>query len=143
MKMLNTFFQICIYFCIITLVFTLAINVVSAWNLFVTVDSGIQTAEQSDNILAVITGFSGGMEIIWTFILTIGGISSIIVAKFLQNSSIIGVWLLSSVMWTSYFKTVTVVDINNWIPSDIILIFTTAILFIWVAAIIGMLSRSG
>jgi hypothetical protein len=76
-------------------------------------------------------------------VLTVGGIGSIVAAKFMQSSSIIGVWLLSAVMWTSYSKCISVININSWIPGDVFTMFTTALIFIWAAAIIGMLSNSG
>jgi len=121
----------------------MAVSVVSSWNLFIAVEAGPAASGASDNVLSLLTGFSGGMEYIWTLVLTVGGISSIVAAKFMQNSSIIGVWLLSSVMWTSYNKCIASININDWIPGSFLGLFTTALLFIWAAAIIGMMSNSG
>ena len=104
--------------------------------------------QTSDNIFSIMSGFSGGAEYVWltTFLLT-GG-AAFILAKMLQSSSIIGVWLFSSVFWTSYHNCLTVVNVNNWLLefsvfSDFILIATVGLLFIWIGAVIGMLTGSG
>jgi len=143
MKLLNTFFQTCVYFCILIVVFTLAVNVISSWSLFVSVEAGSAASGESDNVFSLLTGLSGGMEFIWLSLLTVGGIASIVVAKITFSTNIIGVWLLSSVLWSSYMRMFSVVEINNWIPLNVIVLFTTVLLFVWVSAIIGMLSGSG
>ena len=65
------------------------------------------------------------------------------VAKMTQSTNMIGVWLFSSVFWTSYNNAISVIDVNSWIPGDFLLMFTVAFLFLWVGAVIGILTGSG
>lgn len=139
----NTFFQTCIYLCIVIIIFTVAIKFVHTLDLYTDVDTGIHISDKADNVFAEISGFSGGMEIVWASLITASGLGALVVAKVTQSTNMIGVWLFSSVFWTSYHGCITVVDINNWIPANFLLMFTVAFLFLWAAAITGMLTGSG
>ena len=139
----NTFFQTAIYICILIIILTLAINFINGLNLFIDVESGVSVGDKPNNVFQSITGFTGGFEYIWISLLTATGLGALVVAKLTQSTNMIGVWLFSGVFWTSYNKCISVVDVNGWIPAEFLLIFTVAILFLWAAAIIGMLTGSG
>ena len=139
----NTFFQITIYICALIIIVTLAITFINGLNIFVDVESSHNVEDTSNNVLQELTGFTGGFEYIWTSIILGSGLGTLVVAKLTQSTNMIGVWLFSGVFWTSYNKCMSVVNINNFIPNDFLLIFTAALLFLWVAAIIGMLTGSG
>jgi len=139
----NTFFQTSIYLCFVIIVFCTAIAFVNALDLYTDVETGPFIADTPDNVFSSISGFEGGMELVWVALVTAGGIGALVVAKVTSSTNMIGVWLFSSIFWTSYHSCITVVDINNWIPGDFLLMFTVAFLFLWAAAIIGMLTGSG
>jgi len=139
----NTFFQTCIYLCIVIIVFCIAIAFVNALDLYTDVESGPFIADEADNVFQQISQFDGGMEYVWIALVTAGGLGALVVAKMTGSTNMIGVWLFSSIFWTSYHHCISVVDINSWIPGDFLLMFTAAFLFLWAAAIIGMLTGSG
>jgi len=145
---LNTFFQVATYLCIILLLFTLAINFVNAMGIFpVDVKTGISTEGDTPNIFSDITGLDGGMEYIWITILSVSGIGTIVVAILMHSTTPVGVWLFSSVFWTSYIRMIDVVNVTGVFDTDPLLSFlkigTVAMLFLWVGAIIGMFTGSG
>ena len=143
----STFFQTCVYLCILIIIFTFAISFINSLNLFYDVETGVGTEGTSNNIFETITGFSGGFEYIWISLLTATGLGALVVAKLTQSTNMIGVWLFSGVFWTSYSKCISVINISygsqQWIPAQFLIIFTVALLFLWAAAIIGMLTGSG
>jgi len=121
------------------IIFTLCFNFISALNILQTsTTTNIDLTTSANNIFSQISGFSGGIEYVWVSILTIAGISSFILAKILNSVSIIGVYLLSAVFWTSFNRCLAFININNFIPSELLTIIIVPLLFIWVAAIIGM-----
>lgn len=138
---ISNYFRICVYFCLGLIIFTLCINLVSALNIFTSIDTGVSSTGSSNDIFTQITGLSGGMQFIWASVLTIGGFLAIVMAKMLQSTSIIGIYLFSSVFWTSYSRFVTTININSFIPSNFLIIFTVGLLFIWGAAVISMLTN--
>lgn len=144
----NTFFQTSIYICILIIILTMAINFINTLDLFLDVESGYAVSgKEPNNIFADITGFSGGFEFIWISLLTVAGLGALVVAKLTHSTNMIGVWLFSGVFWTSYNKCISVVNISSggeaWIAPEFLLMFTVALLFLWAAAIIGMLTGSG
>jgi len=139
----NTFFQTCIYLCIVIIIFCVAIVFVNTLNIYTDVDSGPVIANEADNVFTALSGFSGGMEYIWIALVTAGGLGALAVAKLTQSTNMIGIWLFSSMFWTAYHNCITVIDVNEWIPGNFLLMFTVAFLFLWGAAVTGMLTGSG
>lgn len=141
---LNTFFKICVYFCLILIIFNFSLTIVNSWNIFVTAESGVQyEGSTAGGIFESITGLSGGAGFVWAALVTATGLAALILVKISQSASVLGVWLLSTVYWTSYHGAITVLNMNNWIPNNILLTITLGLLFIWMAAIIGILTGSG
>lgn len=146
---LNTFFQVAVYICIALLLLTLAINFVNATGAFpIEVSTSVATEGQNTtNIFNDITGLTGGMEYIWLTVLSITGIGAIAVAVLMHSTTPIGVWLFSSVFWTSYGRMIGTINITGVFDVDPMASFlvmgTVSILFIWTAAIIGMFTGSG
>jgi len=156
--MRETFFQICIIFSILLIIFTLSINFVSALGVFGDIDfeqginidsgdAGTNLTDISDNVFTKISGYSGGAQSVWVAVMTIGGIISIGTAILMHSAVPIGVYIFSSVFWTSYGRTLNVVNINGIFStepmSQFILIITVGLIFIWLGALAGMFSGSG
>lgn len=139
---LNTFFQLCIYFCICMIVLTLSINFINGLDIFETVETGVGISGDSDNIFSQLTGLTGGMEFIWLAVTSLAGVGAVLLATFMHSAIPVGAYLFSVVFWTSYGRSLSVLS-GLYIPSDFLLIGTVAMLFIWAGALAGMFSGSG
>jgi hypothetical protein len=138
---LDNLFQLCFYFCLVIVIFMVSINIVNSLHLFAPISSGISTAGKTpENIFTEITGFSGGMEYIWIGLLSATGFIVLVIVKITQSTTMIGVYLLSAVFWTSFTKFASSININNWIPSEMMTAIIVGSLFIWVGAIISLLT---
>jgi len=137
---LTNYFRIAIYFCLVMIIFTLAVNFVSALNIFSAVPTGISSSGTPQDIFSEISGFSGGVQYIWVLLLTMAGLFVVFMAKVFNDKAIIGVYIFSAIFWTSFNRCLSVINIGNFIPGDLLTIFVVALLFVWVAAIIGMLT---
>lgn len=156
--MRETFFQLCVIFSFLLIIFTLSINFINAIGVFgdTSVETGIDTEvadvdadeyETSDNIFSKITHLSGGSEYIWTTIMGVAGIISIGVAILMHSAVPVGIWIFSSVFWTSYVHTLGVVNVNNIFStspmSGFLAIITVGMIVIYMGALAGMFSGSG
>ena len=156
--MRESFFQLCVIFAFLLIIFTLAINFVNALGIYgdTTVDTGIDTSvsdvnstefERSNNIFAKISGLSGGSEYVWTTILSVSGIVSIAVAILMHSAVPVGVWIFSSVFWASYIRCISVINVNGIFTtaplSGFLIIVTVGIIVIFMGALAGMFSGSG
>jgi hypothetical protein len=140
---LNNYFRIIIYFCIILIIVSLCINVVTAWGLFSsTSTTTIHASGTPEQIFKTITGIDQGMYFVWGAILSIGGFTAVVVAYLLQSSSVLGIYLYSAVFWVVFNGTLANININNFIPPEFLTIAIVGVFFVWVASIIGMLTIS-
>jgi hypothetical protein len=121
------------------IIFTLAINLVSALGVFSAIPTGIASGTAGELFTAV-SGFTNGFEYIWVILLTATGFLSFFMAKLMGSASIIGIYLFSAVFWSSFSRCIAFININGFIPADFLTIITVGLLFIWVAAVIGMLT---
>lgn len=138
---LDDLFQLCFYFVLVIVIFMVSINIVNSLNLFAPISSGMSTAGKTpENIFSEVTGFTGGMEYIWIGLLSATGFIVLVIVKITQSTTMIGVYLLSAVFWTSFTKFVSSININSWIPGELMTGIIVGSLFIWVGAIIGMLT---
>lgn len=147
MRTLNTFLQICIYLSISLIVFTLSINFVSAMNVFGSIETGVSSSGNATNVFSTITGLSGGLEYVWTMIITGTGIVSLGLAIWMRSAIPVGAYLFSTIFWTSYIRSISVVNVtgifNSEPLSSFLLIGTVGMLFIWAAALVGIFTGGG
>jgi len=131
------------YFTIILLIFTLSVNFVSAANFFGTnVPSGVDLNTSSENSTFIsLTGES--TTDLWLLVLVAAGAGGIVVAWLTHSTAILGVYLFSIIFWGSYGTMLGVTKIGNYIPAAFLFIATAALIFVFMGAIIGMLSGSG
>ena len=148
--MRESFFQICIIFSILLITFSTSIIFINALDVFGSeVEAGIdiESGDTSDNVFTKITGLSGGAQYIWATIMTISGIIMIAVAILMHSAVPVGVWIFSSVFWTSYTGLIGVININGIFTEEpllyFLLIFTVGLTFVWMGALAGMFSGSG
>jgi len=139
---LSNYFRIAVYFCLVMVIFTLAINFVSALGIFPPVESGMEvdTSGGATDVVQKISGFSGGLGTMWAIITAASAGVAIVVARIIGNASVIGVWLFSGIFWTSYGRAMTVTNIGGYIGQDFLIMFTVALVFVWIAAVISMIT---
>ena len=95
------------------------------------------------NALTVLTGLSGGMETMWALFLVAGAAASVFLAWATHSVVPIGIYLFSEVFWTSWIRTHSLLDFGGYIPADFLLLISVGMLFLFIAAVIGMLTGSG
>jgi len=153
MKELNTFLQICIYLAISLTIFTLCINFVSMLGVFGTgIETGVGVGSDTPSIFTDISGFSGGVEGIWLIVTTVTGILAVGVAILMHSAIPVGAYILSVVFWTSYSRCISVINVPTEAGATLfaaepmsyfLIIATVGMLFIWIAAIVGIFTGSG
>ena len=139
---MGTFYRTSVYLCLALIVFTLAINFVNSLQAFDPYKSGM-TDVNEENALEQISGLSGGMAGIWSIAVVGTGIGAIVLAWVTKQIIPIGIHLFSVVFWTSWIRMWTVTDIGGYIPGEFTILFFVGAIFIFIAAVIGMLTGSG
>ena len=139
-----SFFRTSIYICLIIIVFTLSINFVNSLGAFNAYEAQPTDEEITvDNALEQISGLEGGMASLWALAVGVGAIGAIALVFISKQISPIGIYIFSTVFWTSWLKMNGVININGVMPVELMVIFTVAAIFLFIAAIIGMLTGSG
>ena len=139
-----SFFRTSIYLCLAIIVFTMSINFVNTLGAFNAYEAQPTDEEiDVDNALEQISGLEGGMASLWALAIGVGAIGAIALVFISKQISPIGIYIFSTVFWTSWLKMNSVININGVMPVELMVIFTVAALFLFIAAIIGMLTGSG
>lgn len=144
---LNSFYQYCVYICIMLIIFNFAIAFVNTLDAFpTTYEVGYNGTGASDtsfeNLTTNTTGSGLQMDDVWLIVVSafVVGLPLVIATR---STTIIGVYIFSAVFWASYGHTLLVVHSMLTGYGDFILIGTVAMTFLWVGAVAGMLSGSG
>jgi hypothetical protein len=131
------------------IIFTLVINFVVAFGVFGDADisTPVATEGSEEDVFYKISGFEGGMGQVWFIVTAVGGILSVAAAILMRSTTPIGIYLFSEIFWTSYTKFIDTVNINNTFGAEplsmLFLVITVGLMFIWIGALIGMLTGSG
>lgn len=141
---MNTFFRLAVYFTFAMLFATLVGNLLFTTGAFETVHvaPGHQDINET-NALSKLTGLSGGMEGIWLLVTTIAGVTAVGISILVHSVVPIGIYVFGEVFWTSYIKLSGVLSFGSFLPSDMLIIIGVGMVFLFIAAIIGMLTGSG
>lgn len=148
---LNSLFQTCFYLTLVLLVFSLSISFISALGIFGTVESGVDVdIEDADETTDNVFGMNINMSVILTAVTSSEGIASLAglgatvgMAILTRSPTLIGVGLFSTLFWTSYIHTANVISVGGFIPVGLIIISSVIVVFLWIGAIIGMITGSG
>ena len=142
---MNTFFRICIYYCLALLVFTLLFGLVNATGAFgIDVEEGLHISDTDSALGELSTLATPNMN--YLIVLVAGGVAAGLVAGVLTQSIVpVGISVFGSVFWASYINTYSVLSMGNpsYIPGELLLIITVCTVLIFIAAIVGMLTGSG
>ena len=124
------------------LLFSLCVSFIHGLGVFPVADNpGLETT--SDNVLSQLTLLDGDMSALWLSLVTIGGVTALGLAYLTHSVTPIGIHLFGTVFWTAYIRTSSILNTGGYIPADFLLIATVGMIFIFIAAIIGMLTGSG
>lgn len=133
-----SFFRFCIYICLCMIALSLVINFVNGLNAFPTKMSGGMSVKDTSNALEQLTGLTGGMESIWLLFTSLGAIGAVALAIAIGSFIPIAIYIYGTVFWTSFIRASSVLSFGGYIPSDLILIFSVIIMFVFIASCIGM-----
>jgi hypothetical protein len=105
---------------------------------------GVQDLNEG-NALQRLTGLSDpNMAAIWLIVTSLTGIAVVALAALTHSVVPIGLHLFGTVFWTSYIRANSVLGIGSgYIPGEVFGVFFVGVTFIFIAAIIGMLTGSG
>ena len=143
---MKSMYQLSFYICILLILMNLG------WG-FLRGAEGLWTASASDqnliegdddgSILQELTGLDSASTDLWVMITTIGGAAALAFSWMVHSLTPLGIYLFGVAFWTSYNGTVTILSMNNWIPGDFLLLGTVGMIFLFMGAIIGMITGSG
>lgn len=137
-----TFFRTCIYLSLALIVFSLSINFVNSLDAFTEYEAGNEDVT-SQNALEQLSGLGGGMATLWGLAVGLGLAGAIALVFISKQISPIGIYLFSTVFWTSWIRMNVIINVNGAMPLELMALFTVAAMFLFVAAMIGMLTGSG
>jgi len=143
------FFRTCIYICMSLILFTLVINFIDGTGAFpADVESGQQvtTDQGSGGALSVFTNLDdANMNAVWGIAVGLTGLGAIGLAWLTHSIAPVGIHLFSTVFWTSYIRAWGVVSVGGFTDDigGLMLVFTVGILFLFIAAVVGILTGGG
>lgn len=129
--------------------FTLVLNFLFGMGIFGTIpiDGMDVSGNQSDivgNFTRTPEGQSTGFGGVWTLVFGIGSILAAVgavgIAIATQNATFVGVYIFSVYFWASWINAISILGFGGFIPASFLLLFTIPIGFVFVGAIVGMLS---
>ena len=80
---------------------------------------------------------------LWGLVTGLGVAAGLVIGKLTGSTAPIGIFIFSDAFWTSYNATLHILTIGNYLPDSFILLATVGVTFLFIAAVIGMLTGSG
>jgi len=139
---LNSFFRICVYICLLLIVFNLTWAFVHSLGAFPIGEEGT-SSERTSSVIEIFTGLSGGMLGLWGLVTGLGIVGAIGIGALMHSTTPVGLFIFADVFWVSYNGTLQIMNIGNYMPAEFLLIATVGITFLFIAAVVGMLTGSG
>lgn len=143
---MKSMFQLSFYICIFLILINLGWGFLRGTDDIWTADASNQNLIEGDDdggILQELTGLDSAGTDLWLMITTVGGAAALAFSWMVHSLTPLGIYLFGVAFWTSYNGTVSIISMNNWIPGDFLLIGTVAMIFLFVGALIGMITGSG
>jgi hypothetical protein len=107
-------------------------------------DMGINSNVSEGTILANVTGLDNpNMANLWLSVVGLGFLGAVTLAFLTKSVIPIGIHLFSTVFWTAYIKSNSILSAGDFIPGDFLAIFLIGMIFLFIAALVGMLTGSG
>ena len=146
---MNNFYQVCVYISVSLMVFTLVISFLGGLGVFgpLSPDWGLDTSGNQSNIVGNFTqnpdqegGFGNAWLIVFGGSTVLAAAGAIGIAIATQNATFVGVYIFSIYFWASYLNAVSIISFGGFLPLGFIVLFTVPVGFVFVGAIVGMLS---
>ena len=138
---MQSFYQVCIFFTVGLMVFTMSVNVMTGMDIFGNIEptGGMVTGNDTNSSFEAFTGYGMNTEL---WILVLGGavLLAVPIAIFTQSLSIVGVYIFGVFFWGSFFNALAIISIGSFMPIFLIPLFIVPVAFIFIGAVIGMLS---
>ena len=106
-------------------------------------DQNVIESTNDNSLIKELTGLDATGTDMWFMITTIGAGAALAFSWMVHSLTPLGLYLFGVAFWSSYNGTVTLLSMNGWIPGDLILIATVGMAFLFIGAIIGMITGSG
>ena len=142
----NNLTQICMYFCIALMVFTMAVNFMIGLHIFgpVTPTVGHETGNNTTDALKSFTkspDYPAGLSTTALWGLVLGAVAiGLAIAILTQDATFVGIYIFSAVFWSSFINAWAILGSTGFLPVAFLGLFTLPIIFIFIGAVIGMLS---
>lgn len=137
----DNLFKICIGFTLFLLAFSLMANFISALEVFPHTTSIGLDAEDTNSALEQLTGLdSPNMQYIFLGAVSLTFIGAVALAYLTKQIIPIGIHLFGVIFWTSWVRMSSVLGYGGYIPVELLAVFTIGAVFIFIGAIIGMLT---
>jgi len=143
-KDMNTFFHACVGFILLMLTFSLVANFVDGIGAFPHSAEIGPDIDSTDSALSTLTGLSSpSMNTIWLGVTGLTFLGAVALCYLTHSIVPIGLHLFSLVFWTSWIRMSSILSYGGYIPDNLILVFTVGVMFVFIAAIVGILTGSG
>jgi len=139
---MNTFFRIALFICLFLVIVNLGWSFIRATGAFGDVAEAGITGSDSNDVFYAFTGFSGGMAGIFAVGVSLGAIGAGLASWATKSVVPMGVYLFSVIFWSSYNSSLNIMAVSQ-IPGSMTILITVGIMFVFVGAVIGMLTGSG
>ena len=129
------------------LAFTLVANFVDGLGIFPYTSSiGVSDITEA-NALTQLTGLTGGMEYVFAGVTTLALAGTVALCWAIKNITPLGLYFFGLVFWTSWLRMASVFSYAGsgtepYIPVALIGVFTIGAMFLFLGAVIGMLTGS-
>ena len=126
------------------LTFSLVANFVAGLGIFPNVTDIGMEVDDTESALTALTGLSDpNMNAIWIGITGITFIGVVALAALTQSMTPIGLHLFGLVFWTSWLRMSSILSYGGYIPEEFLIIVTVGVMFVFIAAIIGLITGGG
>jgi len=125
------------------IIFTLAVSFVQGLGAFPYQTPIGQQNISEENAVTQLTGLTGGLNEAWLYASFLGAGLAILASILVKSFVPVGIYLFGLVFWTAYIRTFTIFSVGDYIPYSFLVIFSIGMIFIFMAAVIGMLTGSG
>ena len=136
----------CFYICVLLIVINLGWGFLrGADDLWTASASDKNVLEGTDDhsLIQELTGLDSSGTDMWLMITTIGGAAALAFSWMVHSLTPLGLYLFGVAFWTSYNGTISILNMNGWLPGEFILIGTVCMAFLFIGSIIGMITGSG
>lgn len=143
---MNTLYRLAFYIMILLILFNLGWGVLRGLDGTVyaeSADHNIIEEETDNDIFTELTGLSGDALNMFSIAAVAGMAGAAVFAYMVQSLTPVALYIFGVGFWMSYNATVTTINLNGWIPESLMLMVTVTMIFLFMGAIIGLITGNG